>query len=365
VGEERTEGAQQGTEYLTVGEAAKLLGVHRNTVHHRIKTGRIKAHKVVEADREVYRIERDSLDLDRTSAHVRTLDDQRTNIPGEFFNMLSARLEEIVRDYTHELGEVREALGAERVRREVAEEKIQALEAQLRPRTKGAQKPRDPGAADLTVMLAGLTWIGVGSVPLLSKTFAFQGQVASLPLVLPLVLFALPIVFGLYRGIWHRRHEEFAEHAQEVEARATPATASSGSFEGMNGVPESVQSPQGWASAEVFRALGTSLGAVVVAFVELFLWYYVSMVEGHPRLGIFSELVGRDGLTLLWVFVATFFFYVFAVLLGKATGGRQDERNARGGRFPSATWLNAQFIGGVLGTIITAIATVYAAAIGG
>ena len=33
MGEERTEGAQQGTEYLTVGEAAKMLGVHRNTIH--------------------------------------------------------------------------------------------------------------------------------------------------------------------------------------------------------------------------------------------------------------------------------------------------------------------------------------------
>jgi excisionase family DNA binding protein len=355
VGEERTEGAQQGTEYLTVGEAAKMLGVHRNTIHHRIKTGRIKAHKVVDADREVYRIERDSLDLGRTGAHLRTLDDQRANIPGEFFNTLSARLEEIVRDYMHELGEIREALGAERVRREVAEERIQALEAQLRPPTKGAQKPRDPGAADLTAILAGLTCIGVGSAPLLALTF---DPVASLPLV----LFALPIVFGLYRGIWHRRREEFAEHAQEVEARAAPATASNEPDEGMNGVPESVQSSAAWASVEVFRALGTALGAVVVAFLELLLWYYVDV--GYVTAAIL-EVVFNQGLTLLWVFVATFLFYVFAVLLGAATGGQQDERNARGGRVPSAPWFNAQFIGGLLGTLITAIATVYAAAIGG
>ena len=43
--EDRTEGAQPDEspkEYVTVGEAAKLLGIHRNTVHNRIKVGRIR-----------------------------------------------------------------------------------------------------------------------------------------------------------------------------------------------------------------------------------------------------------------------------------------------------------------------------------
>ena len=101
MGEDRTEGAQQGKEYLTVREAAKLLGVHRNTVHHRIKVGRITAHKVVEGEREVYRIERDSLGVGRTSAHVRTLDAQRTTASEELSRMIATRLDEIVRDYTH------------------------------------------------------------------------------------------------------------------------------------------------------------------------------------------------------------------------------------------------------------------------
>ena len=60
MGEDRTEGAQQDEspkEYVTVGEAAKLLGIHRNTVHNRIKAGRITAHKVVEGECEVYPIE--------------------------------------------------------------------------------------------------------------------------------------------------------------------------------------------------------------------------------------------------------------------------------------------------------------------
>jgi excisionase family DNA binding protein len=121
VGEEHTEGAQQGKQYLTVGEAAKLLGVHRNTIHHRIKTGRIKAHKVFEDDREVYRIDGDSLDVGRASADMHTLDAQRTMAGEELARMPAIRLDQIVRAYAQELGEVREQLGAERERRYQAE----------------------------------------------------------------------------------------------------------------------------------------------------------------------------------------------------------------------------------------------------
>ncbi len=131
MGEERTEGAQPGKEYLTVGEAARLLNVHRNTIHHRIKTGRIKAHKVVEADREVYRIERDSLDVGRTSAHVHTLDAQRTTASEELARIMRASLDEIVRPYMDQLGDLREQIGAERARRQMAEERAAALEAEL------------------------------------------------------------------------------------------------------------------------------------------------------------------------------------------------------------------------------------------
>jgi excisionase family DNA binding protein len=143
VGEDRTEGAQQGKEYLTVREAAKLLGVHRNTVHHRIKVGRITAHKVVEGEREVYRIERDSLGVGRTSAHVRTLDAQRTTASEELSRMIATRLDEIVRDYTHELGDLREELGAERARREMAESTLREGMAEERRRREEAERERD------------------------------------------------------------------------------------------------------------------------------------------------------------------------------------------------------------------------------
>jgi excisionase family DNA binding protein len=143
VGEDRTEGAQQGKEYVTVGEAAKLLGVHRNTVHNRIKNGRIRVHKVLEGDREVYRIERDSLGVGRTSADVRTLDAQRTTAGEEFSRMIATRLDEIVRDYTQELGGLREELGAERARREMAETTLHDGMAEERRRREAAERERD------------------------------------------------------------------------------------------------------------------------------------------------------------------------------------------------------------------------------
>ena len=146
MGEDRTEGAQQDEspkEYVTVGEAAKLLGIHRNTVHHRIKSGRITAHKVVEGGREVYRVERDSLGVGRTSAHVHTLDAQRTTASEELSRLIATRLDEIVRDYTHELGDLREELGAERARREMAEATLHEGMAEERRRREEAERERD------------------------------------------------------------------------------------------------------------------------------------------------------------------------------------------------------------------------------
>ena len=146
MGEDRTEVAQQGEspkEYVTVGEAAKLLGIHRNTVHNRIKVGRITAHKIVEGGREIYRVERDSLGVGRTSAHVHTLDAQRPTASEELSRMIATRLDEIVRDYTHKLGDLREALGAERARREMAESTLREGMAEEQRRREEAERERD------------------------------------------------------------------------------------------------------------------------------------------------------------------------------------------------------------------------------
>ena len=134
MGEDRTQGAQPVEPqkgYVTVGEAAKLLGVHRNTVHHRIKAGRITAHKVVDGEREIYRVELDSLGIGRTRADVHTLDAQRTTAGEELAQLIATRLEEIVHGYAHELGDVREQLGAERTRRYQAETERDELRREL------------------------------------------------------------------------------------------------------------------------------------------------------------------------------------------------------------------------------------------
>ena len=131
--EGHTEGDRRA-EQVTVSQAAKLLQVHRNTVHNYIKNGRIKASKVMEGGREYYLIERDSLPSVQKGRQEHTLDAQTpaigTGQPTEIAAMLVHRLEDLVQRYGQELGSVREELGAERVRREQAErERDELLEA--------------------------------------------------------------------------------------------------------------------------------------------------------------------------------------------------------------------------------------------
>ena len=127
----RTEGAQTEPQYVSVGEAAEILGVHRNTVRNRIKSGRIRAHKAIEGDKEVYRVELDSLGANghvRTSAVVHNKGAQRTTEGANMVEALVNKIDQVVQQYTRELGDIREQLGAERTRREQAEEKAQEAE---------------------------------------------------------------------------------------------------------------------------------------------------------------------------------------------------------------------------------------------
>jgi len=53
------------SETVSVSEAARLLNVHRNTIHYRIQHGQIAAQKVLNGKGEyVWRIRRSSLQLD-------------------------------------------------------------------------------------------------------------------------------------------------------------------------------------------------------------------------------------------------------------------------------------------------------------
>lgn len=63
--------------------------------------------------------------------HKQPLDAQPPSVHSEIAVVLAHRLEDLVQRYGQELGSVREELGAERVRREQAEEKAARLEAKL------------------------------------------------------------------------------------------------------------------------------------------------------------------------------------------------------------------------------------------
>jgi excisionase family DNA binding protein len=136
MGEERTEVAQ----YITVGEAARLLGVHRNTVRNRIKDGRIIAHKVLEGEREVYRIDADSLGIERTSAGVHNKVAQRTTSGGDVVQLLMHRINTAMQ----EVGDLREQLGEERGRRLRVEEENEQLRQELEALREPRESPQTP-----------------------------------------------------------------------------------------------------------------------------------------------------------------------------------------------------------------------------
>jgi excisionase family DNA binding protein len=126
VGEGRdTNNIGMGGERLTIAEAAALLGVHKNTVRNRIKNGSYRAEMVHSERGPTYLIERESL-LANLSANTLSGTSQELGGHGarEF-------VEELLRPFVSELGEIREQMGAERARRQMAEERAGALEAEL------------------------------------------------------------------------------------------------------------------------------------------------------------------------------------------------------------------------------------------
>ncbi len=102
-----------------------MLGVHKNTVRNRIKDGTYEAEKVITERGQTYMIERRSL-LTNLATNTISRDSQQLvgTAPMEF-------VQELLRPFVSELGDVREELGAERARRQMAEERAASLEAKL------------------------------------------------------------------------------------------------------------------------------------------------------------------------------------------------------------------------------------------
>jgi excisionase family DNA binding protein len=139
VGEDRTDAhsVDRGSDRLTIAEAAALLGVHKNTVRNRIKNGSYRAEMVQTERGPTYLIERESL-LTNLSNNTLSSASQEVVSPQamEF-------VQELLRPFVSELGEVREELGAERARREMAETTLQEGMEEERRRREEAERERD------------------------------------------------------------------------------------------------------------------------------------------------------------------------------------------------------------------------------
>ena len=127
VGEDRTHAHSvgRGRDRLTIAEAATLIGVHKNTIRNRIKNGSYRAEMIQTERGPTYLIERESLLTNLTTNTLSSASQELVSQSGMEF------VQELLRPFVSELGEVREELGAERARRQIAEERAAALEAEL------------------------------------------------------------------------------------------------------------------------------------------------------------------------------------------------------------------------------------------
>jgi len=128
-------------EYISIAEAATLLGVHRNTIRNRIKAGRYKAHKLVTPQGETYAIARESLDLrgdtpttgaaQPLSGPVRHNADNPPQpaalVSPEQQAQADAIVQRLLAPFIAELGTVREGLGRVQAERDARDETIAAL----------------------------------------------------------------------------------------------------------------------------------------------------------------------------------------------------------------------------------------------
>jgi excisionase family DNA binding protein len=136
VGESRdTNNIGMGGERLTIAEAAALLGVHKNTVRNRIKNGSYRAEMVQTERGPTYLIERESL---LTNLSANTLSGTSQELGGHGGRQF---VEELLRPFVSELGEIREQMGAERARRQMAEERSAALGRELEVLREARESP--------------------------------------------------------------------------------------------------------------------------------------------------------------------------------------------------------------------------------
>jgi excisionase family DNA binding protein len=153
-----THSVGRGKDRLTIAEAAALLGVHKNTVRNRIKSGSYQAEMVQTERGPKYLIERESL---LTNLSTNTLSSASQELVGR---QAMEFVQELLRPFVSELGEVREELGAERARRQMAVQRAAELEAELealRAERESPQTLEEPESAEEPHPAAGEAQEGV------------------------------------------------------------------------------------------------------------------------------------------------------------------------------------------------------------
>jgi len=333
----REDGDRAGTgRRLSVAEAASELGTTSEGVRSRIKRGTLQAER---ASGRVWVILEGA--PPRTGAAPPQPDaappGDRAGDTTELVDELRARVSSLERQLDLE----RDANRENRRLLAAALEHIPALEAptdEPEPPETGKEEPEsvepltDPGRPQLSSIFIVLSWIGVGSIPILVRSIS-EAQAPVWLILSPLSLFVVPFIFGLYRGVWLRKRQEFDQ---------TAGSSQQGEFVGTVGFRETKV------------ALATGGGS---AFVTIFM----AVLGGGWAFEFVSALL---------VFVGSFLFFVFAVLIGSATGGQEGRHDTshsqtRGGGLRAAAWWNPQLILGLIATIITAAATVFAAFLAG
>ena len=134
----------QGTGRLTITEAATLLGVHPNTVRGRVKAGLYDAEKVFTENGFTWMIDRNSLINPPLPSASQQDPSQAVNPVGGTGTTPIELVQDLLRPFVEDLGRVREELGAERVRRELAERERDELRRQLEALTLPRDEPHAP-----------------------------------------------------------------------------------------------------------------------------------------------------------------------------------------------------------------------------
>ncbi len=131
----------RGKGRVTITEAATLLGVHPNTVRGRVKAGAYDAEKVATEHGLTWMIDPDSLVNEPLPRDSQITPSQEVN-PDAVTPM--EMVQDLLRPFVEDLGRVREELGAEKVRREQAEQRVEELERELEARAGPRDAPQTP-----------------------------------------------------------------------------------------------------------------------------------------------------------------------------------------------------------------------------